>query len=68
MKYDGNTDEHNHLYCSNTLEIIDYVDEELNQMIRDYLSKKQFTNFEINDFELQIKGEKISPGKDVSIK
>ncbi len=67
MRYDARTDNHNHIYISNTNEILDYEDEELQVMLMDYLGKKQFDNFNITDFKLQIKGEKINPKKGINI-
>lgn len=67
MRYDARTDNHNHIYLSNTNEIMDYEDEELRKILLDYLKKKKFNNLNITDFKLQIKGEKINPKKGISI-
>ena len=67
MRYDARTDNHNHIYISNTNEILDYEDEELSIILMNYLNKKQFSNLSITDFKLQIKGEKINPKKGISI-
>lgn len=67
MRYDADTDNHNHIYISNTNEILDYKDEELREILMNYLNKKHFKNLSITDFRLHIKGEKINPKKGISI-
>ncbi len=67
MRYDARTDNHNHIYISNTNEILDFEDEELKNIMMAYLSKKNFSNLNITDFKLQIKGEKINPAKGITI-
>ena len=56
MRYDGIVEKHHHLYCSKCDLIEDYVDEELNDILKDYFNKKQLTGFKIEDIVLQIKG------------
>ena len=67
MRYDARIDNHNHIYISNTNEIMDYEDDELKSLLLTYLEKKKFYNLNITDFKLQIKGEKIDPAKGISI-
>lgn len=67
MRYDARTEHHNHIYVSNTNEILDYEDEELRNILMNYLNKKKFSNLNITDFRLQIKGEIINPNKGISI-
>ncbi|MCR9253378.1 MAG: transcriptional repressor [bacterium] len=67
MRYDANTAPHNHIYCTNTQDIIDYNDQELNDLIANFLSKKKIKNFKISDIKLQINGEKLDPDDSVSI-
>ena len=67
MRYDANTDNHNHIYISNTNEILDYKDEELREILMNYLNRKKFSNLNITDFRLHIKGEKINPNNGISI-
>jgi Fur family transcriptional regulator, peroxide stress response regulator len=67
MRYDARTDNHNHIYISNTNEIMDYDDAELKKILLTYLEKKQFSNLKITDFKLQIKGEKINPNQGITI-
>lgn len=68
MRYDAKLDFHNHIYCSNTKEIIDYQDPELDKLIREFFSKKKITNLKINQIRLQINGEKENPNKEILIK
>lgn len=68
MRYDPKLDNHGHIYCANTSEIIDYYDEELNEMILNFFKKKRVNNLKIKNITLQINGDKIDPGKDVHIK
>ncbi len=68
VRYDARMDNHHHLICSNTREIIDFFDEELNRLIKKHLEKKKIQNFELSDMQLQIRGEKLNPGKEIRIK
>lgn len=68
MRYDARMDPHSHIYCTNTGEIIDFQDHELEDLIRDYFEKKNIKNLSIHDFNLQIRGEKNNPEQDVLIK
>lgn len=57
MRYDSVLENHHHLYSKKSNTIADYYDEELNQMIRDYFSKKKISNFKIEEIKLHIIGE-----------
>lgn len=67
MRYDARMDAHNHIYCTNTGEIIDFQDSELEKLIRDYLAAKNIKNLVIQNFNLQIRGSKNNPGQDILI-
>jgi Fur family peroxide stress response transcriptional regulator len=56
MRYDARLDVHHHLYCSDTSEIIDYVDEDLTALVADYLARKQIDNFTVQGVSLHIHG------------
>ena len=56
MRYDGILQKHHHIYCAESDRIEDYFDEELDDLLQDYFSKKKLTNFNIEDINLQIKG------------
>ncbi|ELR70385.1 transcriptional regulator, Fur family [Fulvivirga imtechensis AK7] len=68
MRYDPKLHNHGHIYCGNTSEIIDYYDEELNDMILNFFKKKKVNNLKIKNITLQINGDKIDPEKDILIK
>lgn len=68
MRYDPKLDSHGHIHCTNTSEIIDYYDEELNDMILNFFKKKRVSNLKIRNITLQINGDKIDPDKSVIIK
>ncbi len=67
MRYDGNTSEHNHIYLTNTHEIMDFDDPELAEVIQNYFKSKKITNLKIKDIKVQINGEKINPNNKISI-
>ena len=67
-RYDANIMAHSHIYCSNTKEIIDYEDEELEKLLQDFFSKRNVENFEIKSFAVQLTGNKLEPNKQISIK
>ena len=56
MRYDGIMEKHHHLYCIECDIIEDYIDEELNTLLKNYFKKKEIEGFHIKDFMLQIKG------------
>jgi Fur family peroxide stress response transcriptional regulator len=56
MRYDGIMEKHHHLYCIECDIIEDYVDEELDTLLKNYFKKKEIEGFHIKDFMLQIKG------------
>lgn len=57
MRYDGILKNHHHLYCVETEEISDYVDEDLDQLLEEYFIKKGIENFDIREVRLQINGK-----------
>lgn len=57
MRYDGVIEKHHHFYCSECDLIEDYIDEELDLLLKDYFKKKKFPGFEIEDITLQIRGK-----------
>jgi Fur family peroxide stress response transcriptional regulator len=56
MRYDGMVNHHHHLYCTNCDMIEDYIDEDLNDLLKKYFENKKINGFQVKDFELQIKG------------
>jgi Fur family transcriptional regulator, peroxide stress response regulator len=56
MRYDGITDHHHHLYCSECELIEDYFDEKLDNLLKEYFKNNSFKGFTIEDIVLQIRG------------
>jgi len=63
MRYDAFLENHHHLYSSESDRIEDFVDTELNEMIKKYFEKKNIPNFEIEDVKLQIIGKFLKNNK-----
>lgn len=68
MRYDGMTEPHHHIYCTDTHEIVDYDDDELLVLIKSYLAKKEIKNLSIESICVQVNGKKIDKNKSISIK
>ncbi len=56
MRYDGIIENHHHLYCSECDVIEDYMDEELDLLLKEYFKKKIFSGFKLEDIVVQIRG------------
>ncbi|NJO91020.1 MAG: transcriptional repressor [Chloroflexia bacterium] len=56
MRYDGILENHHHLYCIECDLIEDYMDEELDTLLKNYFNNKKIKGFHIKEFMLQIKG------------
>ena len=67
LRYDACTENHHHIYCTNTKEIVDFEDPELQKLLDDYFKRKQIQNLKIQDIRLQIHAEKIDPEQHISI-
>lgn len=63
MRYDALLENHHHLYCSETDRIEDYVDAEINEIIKQYFEKKKIPDFKIEDVKLQIIGKFLKGNK-----
>jgi len=68
MRYDGETVDHNHIYISNTHEIMDFRDDELNKIIDRYIDEKNIQNLDINKISIRIEGRKIDLKRKIKIK
>ena len=66
-RFDVNEQPHGHIYLSNTKEIIDYTDPELDKLVADYFKEKNCQNFSIQQVSVQIIGAKTDPNQKVSI-
>jgi Fur family peroxide stress response transcriptional regulator len=60
IRYDAILEKHHHLYCSQSEQIKDFYDDNLNKILDDYFRKKQIPNFKIEDIKLQIIGKFIN--------
>ena len=57
IRYDGLLIHHHHLHSSENVLIKDYIDEELDNILKDYFQKKKINDFKIEEITLQIKGK-----------
>ena len=57
MRYDAFTNNHHHLYCSETDRIEDFEDDTLTKMITNYFQNHKIKNFNIQEIKLQITGK-----------
>lgn len=65
IRFDADTEKHNHIYCKQSGRIFDFRDEELDQLVSSYLKNKGLENFEMNDFQVVINGRVVDPDKPV---
>ena len=63
MRYDGIVENHHHLYCSESGDIKDYINENLDRLLADYFRKNGIKQFKIREIRLQINGEFLKPRK-----
>ncbi|MBN2485717.1 MAG: transcriptional repressor [Bacteroidales bacterium] len=57
MRYDPIQEKHHHLYSNVSERIEDYIDEGLDELIKNYFRTKQIDGFTIEDIKLQISGK-----------
>ncbi len=57
MRYDAFLDPHHHIYFMGTDQIEDYSDQELQELLREYFSRKPVPGLDIVDLKLQIIGK-----------
>lgn len=57
MCYDAILKKHHHLYSSNSEQLQDYFDDELDKVLLDYFEKKKIPGFRVEDIKLQIIGK-----------
>jgi Fur family peroxide stress response transcriptional regulator len=60
-RYDGMVEHHHHLYSSESEEIKDYMNSELDRLIEDFFDKHRIDDFEIEEIRLQINGKFLKP-------
>lgn len=66
-RYDLNDQAHGHIYCTNTKEIIDFTDPELNKLMAEFIQSRRFENFSIQHVSVQIVGRKTDPDQHITI-
>jgi len=57
MRYDGITENHHHLYCTDSDNIKDYKNPLLDELLLNFFKENQIENFKIEDIKLQINGK-----------
>lgn len=57
MRFDPIIEQHHHLYCTNSDRIEDYFDNEIDELLKEYFSKKKIVGFSIENIKLQILGK-----------
>jgi Fur family peroxide stress response transcriptional regulator len=63
MRYDGILENHHHLYCSESEEIKDYMNEELDQLLATFFNTNGIDDFKIEEIKLQINGKFLKQKK-----
>lgn len=58
MRYDAVLEGHHHIYYSDSESIVDYFDNELNELLEEYFEEKEIPGFKIEDIKLQIIGKR----------
>lgn len=61
MRYDGNVQPHHHVFCTNTQEIIDFSDPELEKLLKEYFDRKDVRNLDIKEIRVNVRAEKRNP-------
>lgn len=56
MRYDDVLEHHHHLMSDNSDRIEDYYDPELDEILKNYFSKKKINHFKIDNIKLEITG------------
>ena len=57
MRYDAIMWQHHHLYCTDTDKIEDFIDPELDRLMKEYFRKKKIKGFKVKDITVQISGK-----------
>ena len=60
MRYDPVVEEHHHIYLDEEGEILDYYDEELTELVKNYLkNKEELNSIEIDKIKINLLGRRI---------
>jgi Fur family peroxide stress response transcriptional regulator len=57
MRYDPVLEKHHHLHDTSTNTIVDYFDDDLFELIRDYLKVKQIDDFTLEEIKIKLIGK-----------
>lgn len=60
MRYDPDVNHHHHIYLTDSDQIMDYRDKELDQLLSDYFSKNRIPELNIDSIILQINGRQVN--------
>ena len=59
MRYEGNIENHHHLYCIECDYIEDYNNEKLDMLLKEFFEKNHIDNFNIEEIKVNISGNFI---------
>lgn len=60
-RYDGRVENHHHIYSNGEEQIEDYVNSDLDLLLKDFFRKNGIPNYEIESIRLHIHGKKVEP-------
>lgn len=63
MRYDGILKHHHHLHSEDNDEIRDYINDELDEILRAYFEKNAIEDYQINSITLHISGKSLNKTK-----
>lgn len=66
-RYDLNDQVHGHIYCTQTKQILDYTDPQLDELLAAFFQSRRFENFSIQQVSVQIVGRKTDPDQAITI-
>lgn len=66
-RYDLNGQVHGHIYCTQTKQILDYTDPQLDELLAEFFQSRRFENFSIQQVSVQIVGRKTDPNQSITI-
>lgn len=59
MFFDISTHDHHHILCSQTGHIVDFGDDRLTRLIRDYFEQEGVEHFELENIHVQLTGQYV---------
>jgi Fur family transcriptional regulator, peroxide stress response regulator len=61
MLFDAHLEDHHHIICKDTHEVLDYTDPELSALLSRYFAQKQIPGFEVQYVQLNISARRQPP-------